>query len=147
MGLTAQQQASAWKWLKEQTQKIPDPILRNTIMAEFRKRAQRDWGYCPDNWRGVAKTESVELDDWEKQFVDDIKKSQLFDLDVREEKRNKEINEAKARMRDFIERGGELTDIPEDIRTPFITKLYYESLIQDVSLLIERADALTKDTK
>lgn len=147
MGLTPQQHASAWKWLKEQTQKIPDPTLRNTIMAEFRKRALRDWGYCPDDRHGIAKTGPVELDEWEQQFLDDIKKSQMFELDVREEKRKQEIKEAKARMCDFIEHGGTLKDIPEDIRTPFITNMYHESLITVSSWLIERADALIKDNK
>lgn len=146
MGLTPLQQASSWKWLKEQVEKIPDPTLRNTIMAEFRKRALREWGYCPDDRRGVAKNESVELDEWEQQFVDDIKKSIMFDLDVREQKREKEIKEAKARMCDFIEHGGMLEDIPEDIRTPFITNLYYESLSQVGSWIIEQAKTLMGET-
>lgn len=141
-----QEQVQAWKQLKGMVAKVEDPTLRNAMMAEFRKRALSDWGYYPDDRRGVAKNESVELDEWGQQFLDDIKKSIMFDLDVREQKREKEIKEAKARMCDFIEHGGALEDIPEDVRTPFITNLYYESLFQVGSWIIEQANTLMGET-
>jgi hypothetical protein len=146
MGLTPLQQASSWKWLKKQVEKIPDQILRNTIMAEFRKRALREWGCCPDDRYGVVKKETIELTDWEKELLQDIKRSIMFELDVRELKREHETKEAKARMCDFIEHGGRLEDIPEDIRTPFITNLYYESLTQVGSWIIEQAKTLMGET-
>lgn len=141
-----QEQVQAWKQLKEQTSKIPDGTLRNAMMAEFRKRALSDWGYCPDDRYGIVKKETIELTDWEKELLQDIEKAKMFDLDVREKKREQEIKEAKARMCDFIEHGGALEDIPEDIRTPFITNLYYESLFQVGSWIIEQAKTLMGET-
>ena len=39
-----QNYAQAWKFLKEQTARVRDPILRNVMIAEFRKRALNEWG-------------------------------------------------------------------------------------------------------
>ena len=90
MGLTPSQQAQAWKQLKSMVAKVEDPTLRNTMMAEFRKRAIRDWGYCPDDKYSIAKKDTVELDDWEKELLNDIQKAELFELDTRTQKREAE---------------------------------------------------------
>lgn len=145
MGLTVSQQSVAWKQLKEQVSKVPDPTLRNAMMAEFRKRALRDWGYNPDDRNGVAKKETVELDDWEKEFLQDIQKAQMFELDTRKSKREHEIREARARMRDFIESGGNLDDIPGDIRIDFIRSLYYDTLHKTCEQLVNQLMELDDD--
>lgn len=140
--MNTQEQTKAWKFLKDCVSKIQDPTLRNVMMAEFRKRAKQDWGFNPDSKYGVAKNESVKLDDWEKEFVADIKDTITFKIDTREEKRKKTTKEAHARMMQFIETGGTLADIPEDIRTDSIVKLFYECLNEYGDQLIEEADKL-----
>lgn len=137
----------SWKFLKDCVAKVQDPTLRNVMMAEFRKRAVRDWGFNPDSQYGVAKNESVELDDWEKEFVADIEKTRKYEIDVRAEKRKKTMRETKARMMQFIETGGTLADIPDYIRSDTVDKLYHDSLIEYGDNLIAQADRFIGDQK
>lgn len=128
--MSIQQQTKAWKFLKDCVSKVQDPTLRNVMMAEFRKRAIRDWGFNPDNRYAVVKEPTIELDDWEKEFVADIEKAKKYEIDTRAEKRKQTDKEAHARMLQFIEQGGCLLDIPDDIRTDTIEKLYYDCLLE-----------------
>ena len=120
----------SWKFLKDCVSKIQDPTLRNVMMAEFRKRAVRDWGFNPDSQYGVAKNESVQLDDWDQEFISDIEKATKYEIDTRENKRKQTEQESHARMMAFIERGGTLSDIPDNIRTDTIERLYQDCLIE-----------------
>ena len=129
-----------WKYLKAQLALVQDYTLRNVMMAEFRKRAIHDWGFNPDSRYGVAKNESVELDPWEKELVVDIEKSQKYEIDTRVSKREKTAKEAKARMLDFISKGGCLKDIPEDVRNDIIVKLYCTCLNEYGDMLMAEAD-------
>lgn len=131
MGLTPSQQAQAWKQLKGMVAKVEDPTLRNTMMAEFRKRAIRDWGYCPDDKYSIAKKDTVELDDWEKELLKDIQKAELFELDlnyVRKDKHEAERKELEKNMYFFIKDGGSLADIPPEIRTDTVVDAYLRVL-------------------
>lgn len=122
-----QGQVLAWKWLKEQMKLVRDETLRNAMMAEFRKKAMEEWGYNPDTGR-LAKEQPVVLDDWEKEFVEDIRKTEMYELDVREQKRKETEKEARARMYEFIDKGGMFSDLPKDLQGEHIKKLYLEVL-------------------
>lgn len=128
MGLTPSQQAQAWKQLKSMVAKVEDPTLRNTMMAEFRNRAINEWGYCPDNKYSIAKKDTVELDDWEKELLKDIQKSELFELDTRAKKREAERKELEKNMYFFVKDGGSLADIPSEIRTDTVVDAYLRVL-------------------
>lgn len=141
MGLT-QQHAQAWKFIKSQVSKVKDLDLKMATMAEFRKRALNEWGFNPDDGK-LATDDDVILNDWERDFVADIHKSNQFDLDVRPDKREAEIHEARSRMRHFVEHGGCLMDIPEHLRTPFIEQLFYEALDWYGDQLMEACDAVS----
>lgn len=145
--MNLQEQTKAWKFLKDCVAKVVDPTLRNVMMAEFRKRAIRDWGFNPDSKYGVAKNESVELDDWEKEFVADIEKAIKYEIDTREEKRKKTMKEAKARMMQLIVSGGTLADIPDDVRSDTIDKLYYQCLMEYGDQIMQEADRFIGDAK
>lgn len=132
----------SWKFLKDCVSKIQDPTLRNVMMAEFRKRAVHDWGFNPDSKYAVAKNESVQLDDWEKEFVADIEKANKYEIDTREEKRKKTAKEAHARMMQFIETGGTLADIPDDVRSDTVDKLYHDCLMEYGDNLLAEADRI-----
>lgn len=140
--MSIQQQTKAWKFLKDCVSKVQDPTLRNVMMAEFRKRAVRDWGFNPDDRYAVAKEPTIELDDWEKEFVADIEKAKKYEIDTRAEKRKQTDKEAHARMLQFIEQGGCLLDIPDDIRTDTIEKLYYDCLLEHGDNLLAEADRI-----
>ena len=140
--MNIQEQTKAWKFLKECVSKVQDPVLCNFMMAEFRKRAIKDWGFNPDSKYGVAKNEAVKLDDWEQELVADIEKAIKYEIDTREEKRKKIAKEAHARMMQFIETGGTLADIPEDICTDTIICLYHDCMQEYGDNLLAEADRL-----
>lgn len=119
--------ATKWKWLKSQLSLIRDEDLRKVMMAELRKRAYEEWGFDPETTK-INSVRKIELDDWEREFVEDIKKAEIYELDTRIEKRKKERAEAKIRMADFIEKGGSLKDLPEDLQNQYTTRLYLEVL-------------------
>lgn len=141
MGLS-EQHAQAWKFLQTQVSNVQDPILRNSMTAELRKRALNEWGFDPNTGR-LASDDDVILDDWQQAFVADMKKTAQYELDVREEQRNRTIHETRSRMKLFVENGGTLSDIPDDIRTPYIEKLFYDTLYAYGDELMELANAVT----
>lgn len=145
MGLT-QEYSQRWKWLKAQGSLVQDKTLRMAMMAEFRKRAYKNWGFDPETGRIKTTTEPVILSEWEQEFFNDIKKAQMFEVDTRVHKREKEAKEAKARMLNFISLGGCLKDIPEDIRTNTIVNLYYQCLNEYGDQLMEEADKFIKES-
>ena len=131
----AQEKVRAWKFLETQLALIRDPILRNSIFAEYKQRALKEWGYFPKTGQ-IAKQE-IQLDDWEKEFVEDIRKTQEFELDVRKEKREKTAKEAKARMLDYVRKGGRFVDLPEDLKNKHIWNLYYEACKEEIDSCID----------
>ena len=135
------QYAQAWKFLKQQLARVIDPILRNTMLAEFRQRARNEWGFDPDNGK-LAQDEDIVLNDWEQGLVQDMELRKAYGVDPRKAKREHEIKEARARMRLFIERGGSLSDIPDEIRTPYITQMYLDESHNLLQQTLEEADAL-----
>lgn len=132
--------AIRWKWLKSQISLIRDDNLRKIIFAELRKRAYENWGFDPETTK-INSVKKIELDDWEKEFVEDINKAKVYEVDTRIKKREQTKKEAKVRMKDFISKGGNLKDIPENVRNNTIEKLYYECLLECVDETIKEADA------
>lgn len=122
-----QEQVRAWKQLKEMVAKVEDPTLRNAMMAEFRNRAINEWGYCPDD-RNATKKDIPALDSWERDLLDDIKKTQTFGVDTRAQKREAEQKELEKNMYFFIKDGGSLADIPPEIRTDTVVDAYLRVL-------------------
>lgn len=139
-----QNYAQAWKFLKEHTTKVRDPILRNVMMAEFKKRACAEWGFDPET-SNLSTGSDAELTDWEKEFSQDIQDTISYGFDVREEKRKKTLDETRACMQHFISHGGRLSDIPDDILTPDIRELYYRELFRNGDDLARAADDLTEN--
>ena len=141
--MNAQNYAQAWKFLKEQTANVSDPLLRNAMMAEFRKRALNEWGFDPETG-DLPKIDDVKKDDWEEEFMEDMAVAEKFNIDTREEKRKKEETELRGNLRLMIINGETLADIPDDIRTPHIEKIYLEELHKYGDELCKCADDLTK---
>ena len=139
-----QNYAQAWKFLKEQTAKVRDPILRNVMIAEFRKRALNEWGFDPET-TNISSGSDVSLTDWEQDFVQDIQDTISYGFDTREENRQKTLDETCAYMRQFVNDGHTLSDIPEELRTPFITDLYLKCLHKQGDVLLQAADDLLEN--
>lgn len=139
-----QNYAQAWKFLKEQTAKVRDPILRNVMIAEFRKRALNEWGFDPET-TNISTDSDVSLTDWEQNFVQDIQDTISYGIDTREGKRKETLVETCACMRQFVNDGHTLSDIPEELRTPFITDLYLKCLYRQGDVLLQAADDLLEN--
>lgn len=139
-----QNYAQAWKFLKEQTARVRDPILRNVMIAEFRKRALNEWGFDPET-TNISTDSDVSLTDWEQDFVQDIQDTISYGFDTREEKREKTLDETCACMQQFVNDGHTLSDIPEELRTPFITDLYLKCLYKQGDVLLQAADDLLEN--
>ncbi len=127
-----------WEHLKKDfISKIKDDKTKKLYYKTLLLKAIQEFGFNPEKCI-MPKNNQIQLDDWEKEFVEDIKKAQIYEIDTRVEKRKQTEKEAVARMRDFISKGGSLKDIPEDIRTETIEKLYY-------NCLLEYGDKIIKD--
>lgn len=120
-----------WKWLKSQISLIRDNTLRKVIFAELRKRAFKDWGFDPETTK-INQKQEVKLDNWEKEFVEDIEKTIAYEIDIRKDKRKATEKEAHIRMADFIEKGGKFTDLPEDLQNKHTAKLYMDVMFEKI---------------
>lgn len=134
--------ACRWKKIQEYTNKITDPILKESILAEYQQRAIDEWGFCPDNKQYKAK--KPDLEPWAEAFLEKVKKAVeygVFKVDEQVEK------EARTRMRMFIEKGGRYSDLPEYLQTPDISVLYTDTMIELIKYWKEQLDFLEKDQK
>ena len=137
----------AWNALKDQIGKIYDYKTKSVYYKALLARACSEWGFNPEKPGDTPQAELVALDDWEKEFVEDINDTIVFGIDVRKDKREKEQKETHVRMLQFVEYGGKLSDIPDDIRTDTIKKLYYECLLEHGDNIIAEADRLLEVTQ
>lgn len=128
--MTTLEQVKAWNKLLADIAKVPDYNLRVALKEEFRRKAIKDWGWVPGENTSLCKKEpEPDLDDWEKEFLMDIRDAIEFGVDTRKEKREKAkalAIEAKLRMLSWIREGHSLYEIPEEIRKPPIVALYNE---------------------
>lgn len=115
----------AWKELIKMVASVQDPMLRRGMIAEFREKALRDWGWDPSTGN-LASVDNTQLNDWEKQLIEDAGISANYGVNVRAEKQYIETKEARANMQAYVRDGGTLDGIPENIRTPDIERLYWE---------------------
>lgn len=115
-----------WNSLKEHLNKIHDYKTRSLYYKALLARACSEWGFNPERPSQPIQPESVELNDWEKEFVEDIHDIIVFGIDVREEKRKQENEKCKKEMLNFVREGGKWQDIPEHIRCESLKKMYNE---------------------
>lgn len=135
-----------WEELKAQTNKIQDQKTRNLYYRAFLSRCIDEWGFNPENPASGQKNTAI-VDDWEKEFVNDINDALTYGIDTREDKRKETEKQARASMRQMIRNGETLDDIPEDIRTPHIEKLFLGEMINYADELIKCADDLIDKPK
>ena len=110
----------AWKFLMDCCDKVKDPVLASAMREEFRQRALREWGWCPE---APTRVKQVPLEDWEEEFVRGVKAAQTFGVIP---DGFSKIKETKARMYMMMEEGKTYWDIPQDIQSDFLRKLWIE---------------------
>lgn len=131
----------AWQQLKTMIAKIYDPKTRQMYYRALLARATNEWGFNPEKPSDTnLNFEYLELDDWEKEFVEDIKDSITFGFNVRKQKQNREFVETRRNMREFIQQGGTLKDIPENIKSKNIVDIYVKELLFEGTEILELTD-------
>lgn len=135
-----------WEYLKTETSKIYDPKTRSLYYRAFLARASTEWGFNPET-PATGQKKTVISDDWEKDFAQDIQDTISYGLDVREDKRKEQEKQTRQNMREFILSGGELKDIPDDIRTHRIIDIYLDEMFKIGDNLAKCADDLIKRTQ
>lgn len=132
-----------WNTLKTELSKILDYKTRRLYYQALLVRAVSEWGFNPE--KPTTQSEQANLDDWEKELVEDINDFKMFGIDTRAEKRQNIHKEALVRMKDFILHGGNKKDIPSNIN---VSNLYTNALLSIVDDVCAEADnLLTKDKK
>lgn len=126
--MNTQEKAIAWKYIQEALDKIIDPVLKQSMFGELYSRAEKMWGYCP----AVEKpSNKVALEDWEQSFLEEIKVAQTYGtMIVNEQESIKRDRGNKHWMMDFVRSGGDLDDIPDDVRSEYVDKLYFDCLLK-----------------
>ena len=130
----------AWNALKNELSKIHDYKTRGVYYKALLARACAEWGFNPEKPGQQIQPETVELNEWEKELVEDIHDSIVFGIDVRAEKRQKTDLECKTQMLSFCREGGRWQDIPEQIRCESLKKMYNECCNKDHDELMQLAD-------
>lgn len=128
-----------WNDLKEKLKLIYDNKTRQMYYKALLVRAINNWGFNPD--KPADQVNETELDDWEQEFVESINDFKMFGIDTRKEKREQTHKEALNRMKNFIIKGGQRADIPEDIK---VDSLYFEALFSLGDDILNEADNLLK---
>ena len=128
-----------WNDLKEKLKLIYDNKTRQMYYKALLVRAINNWGFNPD--KPSDQVNEIELDDWEQEFVESINDFKMFGIDTRKEKQEQTHKEALNRMKNFIIKGGQRADIPEDIK---VDSLYFEALFSVGDDVLNEADNLLK---
>lgn len=136
-----QQRVQAWKFLVTNIAKISDPILRNAVLADYKRRALDTWGYCPGDGT-VAEPIAPQLTDDEQELLHDVQMVAMFNADVCADKREQIERETVARMRMFVADGGDINQIPDEVRSAEIDALYWRCLHEYGEDLCDRLDEL-----
>jgi len=138
------QKLRLWEHLKKDfLQNIKDTNTRKLYYKTLLIKATKEFGFNPEN--GNIQTQgNPELTDWENDFVQDIQDTISYGLDVREDKRKEQEKQTRQNMREFILSGGELKDIPDDIRTHRIIDIYLDEMFKIGDNLAKCADDLIK---
>lgn len=133
------QQAQAWKHIITECNKIEDPVLRQSYIQNLRLRALNEWGYNPDDGKVT-----IDLLEWEKEFIDRIKQSARFDI----YESNTELErETQIEMLKFIEDGGTISDLPDELKTPYIIDLYNQTLTKYFAIRDNEFEGLISQIK
>ena len=142
MNISPFEAATRWKKIQEFTSRIIDPVLKESILAEYQQRAIEEWGFCPDTKK--YKRKKQELEPWQEAFLKKIKSAVEYGVFVVDEQVEKE---ARARMKQFIEQGNKFSDLPPDLQTTSMCQLYFDVLLKEIRYWKEQLDFLEKNQK
>jgi hypothetical protein len=119
--------SSRWKMIKSSLDRIQDPILRESILENYRQRAEEDWGFCPGG--KPVKKQTIQLDEYEQNLLKRIKTGKEYGVFQQNED---VMTEFKIRMKDFITKGGKFSDLPKELQNEHILKAYLDAIYEEM---------------
>ena len=129
-----------WKFLMSMVGKVRDPILRECMLNEYRRRAKAEWGYCPDG-RVVKEDDVLPITPAQIAIHDKIKQCAEYGVWKQDEEVD---NAARANMMAYVRAGGTLDGIPSNLRCEAIDRIYRECKDILHKELMDEADDLIK---
>lgn len=119
-----------WNELKTYLNKITDVKTKKLYYDSLLLKAIDEWGFNPDKLTKVKKTESVELNDYEKNILKRIEACKEYGIDIQPlEEKQKLDKEFRLSMWEFVRGGGSLDDLPDNLRySKCIIDAYFQTL-------------------
>lgn len=136
--MKAQDKAIAWAKIESMVGKVESPILRKSILGELACRAKDEWGYCPSS---VDCDTEVKLDDWEQEFLDEVRIASAYGVCMFGDGVHKENENW---MMGFVRSGGMLSDLPVGVVSGYVSGLYVDCLRKEGEELFACADFFIK---
>ena len=124
------QKLQSWNKIKDMLKNIIDPKANRLYHDTLVLKAIREWGFNPEKPDKLIKQENIELTDYEKKMLKQIKAAQEYGIDIRtqEEKDNLD-KEFRLSMLDFVRKGGSLDELPDNLRySKCIIDGYFEAV-------------------
>ena len=127
--MNAQDKAIAWKKIEALCNKIIDPVLKNSILGELSARAEQEWGYCPAEKKVDNKPK---LEDWEQSLLNYIEVSKQYGVLILQDREYSEQihRENKRWMLDFVRKGGEYNNLPQEVQNDYSLEIYTDALME-----------------
>lgn len=130
-----------WNIIQQYLNKVRDYKYRTALTAELAARAEKYWGWAPVK----VKETTPELDEWEQEFSRQIDVAIQFG--IKPKNFGGEKHRCLCEMTRFVRAGGMLSEIPPEIRTPEIEKLYWEVHEKEHKGVMEVVDAFINRLK
>ena len=127
------QRLQTWNKIKETLKGIIDPKTNRLYHDALLLKAIREWGFNPEKQDKLKKQENIELNDEEKNILKRIKAAQEYGIDIRtqEEKDNLD-KEFRLSMLDFVRTGGNLDDLPDNLRNSKVIIDGYFEIVEKI---------------
>lgn len=124
------QKLQAWNKIKDMLKGIIDQKTNRLYHDTLLLKAIREWGFNPEKPDKIIKQETIELNDDEKKLLKQIKVAQEYAIDIRtQEEKDKLDKEFRLSMLDFVKTGGNLDDLPDNLRhSKCIVDGYFEAV-------------------
>lgn len=123
--MTPQEKARAWSEIEKMIEKVVDPVLRKSMLSDLAMRARAEWGYCPSE-KEIPDPE-LALEEWEQKFLDELAVAQAYGVVPWDDSVHRDNY---FWMMKFVRSGGDLGDIPDDVRSEYVDKLYFDCLLK-----------------
>ena len=123
--LDPQEATRRWKTLRATLNSIKDPILRESFLAEYKERAEKEWGFCPDKSVKSKEYTADMLPPLESLIYAKIQSCKDYGVWEKDEELDRLTFN---KMKLFVESGYSYSDLPEHLQCKLMFNLYLDAL-------------------